>query len=56
VFSELIGLWAGGTLAKMSQPGTVRLIELGPGGTLMADARARARRSDARPSISKRRH
>ncbi len=39
VFGELIGLWAGETWRLMGQPGSVRLIELGPGrGTLMADA------------------
>jgi len=39
VFGELTGLWAGETWRLMGQPGTVRLIELGPGrGTLMADA------------------
>ncbi len=39
VFGELIGLWAGEVWHRMGQPGSVHLVELGPGrGTLMADA------------------
>jgi len=39
MFGELVGLWAANAWQGMGSPGTVRLIELGPGrGTLMADA------------------
>jgi NADH dehydrogenase [ubiquinone] 1 alpha subcomplex assembly factor 7 len=39
VFGELVGLWCVVTWQRMGQPGTVRLVELGPGlGTLMRDA------------------
>ncbi|MBR1218650.1 SAM-dependent methyltransferase [Bradyrhizobium sp. U87765 SZCCT0131] len=39
MFGELLGLWAASVWKAMGAPGTVRLIELGPGrGTLMMDA------------------
>jgi NADH dehydrogenase [ubiquinone] 1 alpha subcomplex assembly factor 7 len=39
MFGELLGLWAASVWNAMGTPGTVRLIELGPGrGTLMMDA------------------
>ncbi len=38
MFGELIGLWAAEVWRMMGEPGTLRLVELGPGrGTLMAD-------------------
>jgi SAM-dependent MidA family methyltransferase len=38
MFGELIGLWAANVWQAMGAPGSVRLVELGPGrGTLMAD-------------------
>jgi SAM-dependent MidA family methyltransferase len=38
IFGELIGLWAAHVWQAMGAPGSVRLVELGPGrGTLMAD-------------------
>jgi NADH dehydrogenase [ubiquinone] 1 alpha subcomplex assembly factor 7 len=44
VFGELVGLWCAVTWQRMGQPGTVRLVELGPGlGTLMRDALRAAR-------------
>ncbi|QJE73437.1 class I SAM-dependent methyltransferase [Aerophototrophica crusticola] len=45
MFGELLGLWAAQCWIQMGQPGSVQLVELGPGrGTLMADAlRATAR-------------
>jgi NADH dehydrogenase [ubiquinone] 1 alpha subcomplex assembly factor 7 len=39
MFGELLGLWCADAWLRMGSPGSVRLIELGPGrGTLMADA------------------
>ncbi|MFV0294832.1 MAG: class I SAM-dependent methyltransferase [Hyphomicrobiaceae bacterium] len=39
IFGELIGLWAAVVWQGMGEPGSIRLVELGPGrGTLMADA------------------
>jgi NADH dehydrogenase [ubiquinone] 1 alpha subcomplex assembly factor 7 len=39
MFGELIGLWAAAAWRAMDSPGSVRLIELGPGrGTMMLDA------------------
>jgi SAM-dependent MidA family methyltransferase len=39
MFGELIGLWAAATWRAMGSPGSVRLVELGPGrGTMMRDA------------------
>ncbi len=39
MFGELIGLWCVATWRQMGEPGSVRLVELGPGrGTLMSDA------------------
>jgi NADH dehydrogenase [ubiquinone] 1 alpha subcomplex assembly factor 7 len=44
MFGELIGLWAVEIWHAMGQPGSFRLVELGPGrGTLMADALRAAR-------------
>lgn len=44
MFGEMIGLWVAETWRLMGEPGTVRLVELGPGrGTLMADALRAAR-------------
>ncbi len=39
IFGELLGLWAAETWNQMGQPGSIKLIEPGPGrGTLMNDA------------------
>jgi SAM-dependent MidA family methyltransferase len=39
MFGELIGVWAGAVWQYIDSPGSLRLVELGPGrGTLMADA------------------
>ena len=44
IFGELLGLWAVDLWARMGEPASLRLIELGPGrGTLMADALRAAR-------------
>lgn len=44
VFGELIGLWSGVVWQLMGRPGSVNLVEIGPGrGTLMADALRAAR-------------
>ncbi len=44
VFGELIGLWCAVVWRQMGEPGTLRLVELGPGrGTLMRDALRAAR-------------
>lgn len=44
MFGELIGLWAGAVWRMMGEPGSLRLVELGPGrGTLMADVLRAAR-------------
>jgi len=44
VFGELIGLWCAVVWRQMGEPGSVNLVELGPGrGTLMRDALRAAR-------------
>lgn len=45
MFGELVGLWAATVWQAMGAPGSLRLVELGPGrGTLMADALRATRR------------
>jgi NADH dehydrogenase [ubiquinone] 1 alpha subcomplex assembly factor 7 len=44
MFGEMLGLWAAEAWRQMGSPGTLRLVELGPGrGTLMADLLRAAR-------------
>jgi NADH dehydrogenase [ubiquinone] 1 alpha subcomplex assembly factor 7 len=39
MFGELIGLWMAAVWKQMGEPGSIRIIELGPGrGTMMSDA------------------
>nr|WP_284701471.1 SAM-dependent methyltransferase [Rhodoplanes tepidamans] len=54
MFGELLGLWAAAVWQQMGMPGTVRLVELGPGrGTMMADMLRAARVVPAfRPALS----
>jgi len=54
MFGELFGAWAATVWQQMGAPGSVRLVELGPGrGTLMADAlRAAGAAPDFRAAVS----